>query len=297
MASGELAKRVAVAAVGIPLAVVLLHRGGWVLGVVLAAIAAGGALEFYALAAARGVRAFRYVGAALAGALVLLAVAYEVPAAAAACQSAAVLTTVLAVGIASLRLRGVDGSPLAACAITVFGAVFVGATLAFAVFLRNLSPVVANETNAAWAGASLVAYPLAIVWVGDTLAYFCGRRWGRHKLSPISPKKSVEGAVAGFVGSVAAGALVGWLVFDLWLGVPIGVGVAALGGALIAPIAQAGDLAESLFKREAGVKDSGNILPGHGGVLDRFDALFYALPVAWVYLALIVPRLQDSPWR
>jgi len=295
MASGELAKRVAVAAVGIPLAIFLLYLGGWPLGVVLAAIAAVGAAEFYGLAAARGVRAFRVTGSLLSALLVVLAVVYEAPAAAAASQSAAVLTAALALGLASLRLRGVDGAPLAACAITLFGAVFVGGTLSFAIYLRNLALPVPSGANEAWAGAAFVAYPLAIVWIGDTLAYFCGSRWGRHKLSPISPKKSVEGAVAGWLGSVGAGALVGWLVFGEWLGVPVHTGAAALGGAVIAPIAQAGDLAESLFKREAGVKDSGRILPGHGGILDRFDALFYALPAAWAYLALAVPVLQGSP--
>jgi phosphatidate cytidylyltransferase len=297
MASGELPKRIAVAAIGIPLAVVLIYLGGWALGAVLVVVAVLGAAEIYKLAALRQVKAYRGLGAVLAAAIVAFAVIHEFPGPAAPYQWTAVLTAVLVLAALSVWARGIEGAPLEASAITVFGAVFVGGSLIFAVYLRNLAPQLRGVTDVAWAGAALVAYPLAVTWVGDTLAYFFGSRWGRHKLTPVSPKKSWEGAIAGFAGSVAAGALFGWLVFGVWLGLGIGVGSAALGGAVIAPIAQVGDLAESLLKREAQVKDSGSLLPGHGGVLDRFDALFYALPVAWVYLTWVVPLIQESPWR
>jgi len=170
----------------------------------------------------------------------------------------------------------------------------VGGGFSFAVFLRNLDPA----PGASWLGAALVAYPLAVTWVGDTLAYFGGLRWGRRKLAPnVSPNKTVEGAIAGFTGSVAAGALFGWLVFGVWLGQGITAPLAAVGAAAIAIAGQIGDLAESLLKREAGVKDSGRLLPGHGGVLDRFDALIPAIPVAFAYLTLIVPHFAEVPWR
>jgi len=294
----ELGRRVAVAAVGIPAAVALLYLGGWALGAVLALLAALGAAEVYGLAAARGVIAFRATGAAFAAAIVALAVASVTLADAAVWQWSAAVAVALATAVASLRGRGVDQAPLAASAITLFGALFVGGGLAFAVFLRNLASPPGAVPAAGWIGAALVAWPIAVTWIGDTAAYFCGRRFGRHKLSPrISPNKTVEGAVAGFVGSVATGAFFGWIIFGEWLGTGPGVTACAVGAALIAPAAQAGDLAESLFKREAGVKDSGSLFPGHGGVLDRFDSLFLALPVAYFYLRALAALGVDGPWR
>jgi phosphatidate cytidylyltransferase len=115
------------------------------------------------------------------------------------------------------------------------------------------------------------------IWISDTAAYLAGRAMGRHKLAPrISPGKTVEGAVAGLIGSAAIGALA----FHLFaLGSPW-VGVAA--GGLIGAAGQFGDLAESFLKRQAGVKDSGSLIPGHGGLLDRIDALLFAFPVGLI---------------
>ncbi|PYQ56896.1 MAG: hypothetical protein DMF53_24135 [Acidobacteria bacterium] len=120
----------------------------------------------------------------------------------------------------------------------------------------------------------LVFLLMAIVWLGDTAAYYVGSRVGRHKMAPvISPKKSWEGAAASFVVAVAAAA-----VWDVWRrgGLEPGVMAAAAGTAVAAQI---GDLVESMIKRGSGVKDSGSILPGHGGVLDRMDAMLFAAPV------------------
>lgn len=115
---------------------------------------------------------------------------------------------------------------------------------------------------------------LVTVWAGDTAAYYGGRLAGRHRLAPtLSPKKTVEGAVAGALASAGAGAALG----SVWLGLPV---PGLLGICLIAGLAgQIGDLAESAMKRAAGIKDSSNRLPGHGGVLDRVDSLLFAAPV------------------
>jgi phosphatidate cytidylyltransferase len=114
----------------------------------------------------------------------------------------------------------------------------------------------------------------AIVWVGDTCAYYGGRALGRHLLAPkVSPKKTVEGAIAGLVGSVLAGSIGGvWLLGKPWLSM-LGICV------VTAAVGQIGDLAESVLKRSAGVKDSSSILPGHGGILDRLDSLLFATPI------------------
>lgn len=159
----------------------------------------------------------------------------------------------------------------------------------FCLFYTGLTlialPALREQAN----GPSLVLFLLIAVWAGDTAAYYVGRAWGRHKLAPrISPNKSWEGSVASVAGSaLAAAGLVGlaellsrrniMVLFYAdesvwyWVGMAVLVNVAA----------QVGDLAESALKRSAGVKDSGSILPGHGGVLDRIDALLLAAPVLW----------------
>jgi len=113
-----------------------------------------------------------------------------------------------------------------------------------------------------------------IIWIGDTSAYYGGRAIGRHLLAPkVSPKKTVEGAITGLVGSVIAGSLLGsWLLDDAWSRLIVISALTAVAG-------QLGDLAESVLKRSVGVKDSSSILPGHGGILDRLDSLFFAAPV------------------
>lgn len=115
---------------------------------------------------------------------------------------------------------------------------------------------------------------LAVVWAGDTAAFYLGTRWGRRKLAPVvSPNKSWEGAAAGLAAGLVVAA--GW---SLWRAGSVDPALLGLAGVTVVA-AQVGDLVESLFKRAAGVKDSGNLLPGHGGVLDRMDALLFAAPV------------------
>jgi phosphatidate cytidylyltransferase len=122
---------------------------------------------------------------------------------------------------------------------------------------------------------------LICVWVCDSAAYYVGSSMGKRKLAPgISPNKTVEGSVAGVLGAVGAALILNALSLVQW---PLWFVVAA--GSLIAVLGQLGDLAESMVKRDAGVKDSGNLIPGHGGVLDRVDALLFTLPVFHYALA------------
>ena len=121
----------------------------------------------------------------------------------------------------------------------------------------------------------------AIIWSGDTAAYYGGRAFGRHRLAPkVSPKKTIEGAIAGLLGSIAAGVIGGvWFLGEPW---PELIWISAA----TAVTGQLGDLAESVIKRSAGVKDSSSILPGHGGILDRLDSLFFAAPVFyWFFVS------------
>jgi len=132
-------------------------------------------------------------------------------------------------------------------------------------------------------GPKLLLFALVITWAGDSVAYFVGRAMGKHPLAPhISPKKTWEGSVGSMVGSL----IVGWA-FHYWIQIPVGHLVAM---AVIGNVAgQMGDLLESAYKRSAGVKDSGGLLPGHGGVLDRIDALILCIPVIWYYVVLVNP--------
>lgn len=186
----------------------------------------------------------------------------------------------LAIPIAAvLRPGEIERAPERVSA-TLFGVVYLGFTLSFCVMLRALPN-----------GLLWICLGLAVVWLGDTGAYLGGRAFGRHRMHErVSPKKTWEGSIAGLLTSVAA-ALAAREVYarlGLWQGPSIraadAVAVGALGGAL----GQVGDLAESLLKRAAGVKDSGTMFPGHGGMLDRIDALLFALPGVYWYAKFVI---------
>lgn len=291
MPKSELGQRVAVAAIGIPVSIAAIVAGGWYLGVLLAAVALGSALELFRLAERCGIRPMKVPGAAFAAGSVLIAAwKPSIEEAALPLFVSAVLLVLLTAG-AAVWARGVDGRPLSSSATTVLGAIFPGWTLAHGMFLRHdftaalgaasygAPGFLATET---WAGAAVVVFAVGVTWINDTCAYFAGRKWGRRKLIPtVSPGKTVLGAVAGLVGAVVVGAAYAAIVLDGWYGFGVGWAVGAAGGLLVGVVALVGDLAESVIKREAGVKDSGNLFPGHGGVLDRLDALFFAIPVTY----------------
>lgn len=163
----------------------------------------------------------------------------------------------------------VEGLP--AAGISSSGLLLVAFPLTYAVRIHGLPDV----------GPKLLLFALVIIWVGDSVAYFVGRSAGKHPLAPhLSPKKTWEGALASFAGSLLVA-----VVFTRWLPVPLPHLLAMAGVGNIA--GQLGDLLESAYKRSAGVKDSGGLLPGHGGMLDRIDALILAIPVVWYYWTLM----------
>ena len=284
MPRAELASRLMVAAAGIPLAVLIIYLGGWLLGGVLAVVAALGAREFYTLAPDETV-AFGWLGAMLAAALPLIATFHLDYRLFAPWAFALVLGIALLASALSIWLRWPDGRPLDAASRTIMGALYTGGALSFWVLLRAL-PEAGGAT--AFHGAALLIFPITVTWLGDTFAYGFGSRWGRAKLiESVSPNKTVVGAVAGILGSVLAGGIYA----RLWLSeVPEFALSWTVGAALSVPIAiagQVGDLAESVIKRDAGVKDSSSLIPGHGGVLDRLDAIFFTVPLTYVLVLMI----------
>jgi phosphatidate cytidylyltransferase len=181
------------------------------------------------------------------------------------------LVFVLLSAIAPLLARVPPALALAGASSTVFGVLLIALPAISLCYLRSFSP-------------RAVLFLLGLVWVCDSCAYYGGSKWGRHKLSPvISPKKTWEGSVSGFVGATLFGFAAGtwWLIPELG---PL----RAAGAAMLASTAgQAGDLVESMWKRGAGVKDSGTFLPGHGGFYDRIDSLLFAGPVVAAFVATL----------
>jgi phosphatidate cytidylyltransferase len=283
----ELARRVAFAVVAAPAAIYLIYLGGLPLALLLAVVAGLGAWELYRMARNAGIDALDAVGIPLAALVPLLVHAhylrvYTLPFA----VMAVVPIALLAIAIFA---RGVAGKPLASVAVTLFGVMYVG-TLGFGYALRYFPyasgrhPTGFDAVDPA-AGTAVVALPVLLTWASDTGAYFAGRAFGKRKLIPsVSPGKTVAGAVGGLLLSmIVCWAYTRWVLPPL-ASLSMSVVAALAFGAIISVAAQLGDLAESLVKRDVGVKDSSHIIPGHGGILDRFDSLFFVMPVAWLVL-------------
>ncbi len=300
-------KRVATAVVLIPIVLLLILRAPVpVVAVVAAAVALITVQEFLKLTESYGVKPLRlptYIFVSVLFLLLAASAAEETP-------QISALKFVIGLGFASAiapflflttamwRTAMSDAYPAAAASAFAFA--YVALPMAMLVQLRQQ-----------WAGAFWLLYLLLVVWAGDIFAYFVGRSLGRHLMAPhVSPKKTWEGALA----SLAASLLVGSLLFGhalqissflLRLGLierrdgMFGLEKPELWPSVLLTVAlnvaaQLGDLVESLIKRGAGVKDSGAILPGHGGMLDRIDALLFAAPVLWFYAAALFPPAR--PW-
>jgi phosphatidate cytidylyltransferase len=167
---------------------------------------------------------------------------------------------------------------LPSSAVAVMATLYVGMLGGSLIRMRGDFPV----------GPKLVFFLLAVVWLGDAGAYYTGRAFGRRKLSPrISPKKTVEGLIGGIATSIVAAVVIHFTFFHEF---PLTHAIAA--GIILSASGVVGDLAESLWKRSAAVKDSGTLIPGHGGFLDRFDSIFFTAPILYTYWSLIVHQFR-----
>jgi phosphatidate cytidylyltransferase len=287
-------KRVATAAVLIPFAVgIVLWGSTALLALVVALVTLLALFEYFALGEAIGHRAYRFWTASCA--LLLIFVqwfattwpsdyltemelryrqAFRFFGGAPAIPET-LFFFVLGIAVLSLWTKRPMVEALPAAGISCSALLLVAFPLSYTVRLHAV-PV---------QGPQVLLFALVITWVGDSAAYFAGRSIGKHALAPhLSPKKTWEGTVASFVGSLAVA-----FVFVRFMTVPLPhlLAMAAVGNVA----GQVGDLLESAYKRSAGIKDSGSLLPGHGGVLDRIDALILAIPVVWYYWVLIyAPR-------
>jgi phosphatidate cytidylyltransferase len=257
--------RLAAAAVFLPILFYLIRLGGWAYAAFVLLVVLLGAWEWWRLGRSAG-----------AGAdLVPLAVGSI-----GACLTAidprpercGILGGLLLVAALLQGLRHADGSASRRVGHLVLGALYVGLLPAFLIRMRALPH-----------GAAALYLTYATVFLCDTAAYGVGRALGRHALWPrVSPRKTWEGAIAGLVASIAT-AVACRFGFADFLSVPAAAGF----GLMVGVLGQVGDLVESLWKREAGVKDTSALVPGHGGVLDRFDNLHFVAPVLYTYLIVL----------
>ncbi|UCD58156.1 MAG: phosphatidate cytidylyltransferase [Candidatus Hydrogenedentota bacterium] len=275
------------ATVGIPLGLGLCLFSPLLFNLVAVFLITVGVIEFYAMARHRGLSPHSIIGTSCSVAICLLAcvarpitLLYSL-----AASTIAVCTFAMARG---------NRDAMANIAVTVFGVFYVGWLCSHVILLRRL-PLEYSAASVDFGGAGYVIMLLVLLWLGDGGAFFAGTTWGRHKLVPaVSPNKTVEGSLGGIVMTLVgallvkdAGRLLEALDVALFPGLSysqyllVGLGIAVAG--------QVGDLCESYLKRDAGLKDTGNLLPGHGGFLDRFDSLIFAAPLFYYFLELRSP--------
>ena len=274
----NLSKRVAVAVVAAPLILWAAWHGDVAFFVFIEVIILLGVLEFYQLTKTKGMHPNRVLGV-VAGLILGAQIYFRYPAAAGLWLTPMLLVVLLVL----VELFRNKGSALHNLGATLLGFAYVAGLWSFLLLIREL-PHVANVSYES-AGTWLVML-LATIWVCDTAAYFAGLAFGRHKLfERVSPKKTWEGAIGGLIFAILmAIASHYWFVRDLRLIDSMAIGF------MIGTIGQLSDLAESLFKRDAGVKDSSGLIPGHGGVLDRFDSEMLVAPLVYLYLLLALPH-------
>ncbi len=277
----NLTQRVLTAVVGVPALYFVFYLGGIPFLVFILAVIFIGGIEFSRLLRTKGV--YSAGGLGLISSLVLAAAAYF------GYFYLGIFFTIsiIAVFILQLRNRELSGS-LMEMGATLFEIVYLGWFLSHAVLLRNIGY---NSNVKAYAeavqglkdaGFFYIFFVVSCVFLNDTGAYFAGRWKGKRKLIPrVSPGKTVEGTIGGIVSSIIT-AEVANLIFKS----PLEYYWAFVFGFVIGVIGVLGDLVESIIKRSAGIKDSGGILPGHGGILDRFDSLIFAFPVFYYFVVV-----------
>lgn len=272
--------RILTAFIGIPFAVFMIfYPGGLPFAVAIGLVSVLGAAEFYGGVRKLGARPVEVAGLLASGLFVVSARTYEQSTIGA--MFPAVLTLLLIFSFFVELIRK-NRAPLVNVGATVFGAIYIGWLISHIVALRGVSGEITVGPFTREAGAYMVMFVFLCTWACDTGAYFTGRFYGKTKIAPkLSPNKTVEGSVGGVLGSLVIAFIAGSIIrlpahHTLALGLMFGV------------LSQLGDLSESAIKREVGIKDFGKIMPGHGGILDRFDSLLFSGPAAYYYVVLFL---------
>lgn len=274
----SLAGRLLAAAIFLPCFFIIAHRGGIYYLILVDLIIIFGLFEFYKMMEAKGLRPYKWIGMLSGGALPWYLFFRQG-------MYANVLLTVtfIAVMIAEL-LRKDKGHAVYHISVTIFGVLYVSWLGSHLMLLREL-PIIAGLDYSF--GYTFVIIVFALTWCYDTGAYTFGRMFGKHKLFPsISPGKTIEGAIGGTFLSIA-GVLVVRMVMDTRLGIVEAILLAIAAST----IGQLGDLVESMIKRDAKLKDSASSIPGHGGILDRFDSLLFTAPLIYYALRYFVMKV------
>ncbi|GAB4342507.1 MAG: phosphatidate cytidylyltransferase [Candidatus Abyssubacteria bacterium] len=274
--SGSRKKRYISAAIGIPVGLAVCIFSPVLFNLLAVALIAVGVVEFYGMARHRGFSPHSVTGTAFTVVVCVLAWVGE-PTSVLYALAASVLV------VFTLAMARNARDAMANVAVTVLGIFYVGWFCSYIIALRELP--LNNQAAFNFGGAGYVIMLLVLLWLNDSGAFFAGTGWGRHKLVPaISPNKTIEGSVGGIVLTIVGAmlekevaillesfnvALFPALDYSTYVLIGLGVGIAG----------QIGDLCESYLKRDAGLKDSGNLLPGHGGFLDRFDSLIFTAPL------------------
>ena len=262
--------RVATGAVLIPILFVIVWYLPPMAFVALAAAAAAlGQVELSLMARARGARPLAATGAVL-GMLVIVNIARPLLPMTGGLVFWIALSVLTVLTVRLFARRPVEGA-FEDISFTLLGVVYVALLFGYQVAI-----------HAGQAGKTWLVFLYLVIWASDTGAYYAGTAFGRHRLyEKISPKKSIEGLVGGTAASMVTA-----LLCRLWLVKGLGTAEALALGAVLALVGTVGDLSESLLKRSAGVKDSGTLIPGHGGILDRMDSMLFAAPVLFYYLRM-----------
>jgi len=281
----NLLKRIIVGLVGIPLAVGAIWMGGFLFGIAIVCITSIALWEYYRLAKTKSATPNISIGL-IWSVCIQVGILFFLNAKFFALLDWAVAVLITAIGgvtvVMTAELWRARPNALLNTGLTISGVSYVTAGMSSVLLLRfSKAPFVSSWF--ADEGAALVLTLFVSVWLCDTAAYFFGMNFGKHKLFPrISPHKSWEGALGGGLAAIASFAF-----FSQWMMPDLPMVHAIVCGAIVAVIGQIGDLSESLLKRDATIKDSSQILPGHGGILDRFDSMLFAAPALFVYLSIV----------